>query len=206
MKLKTEAKRAEIIEIAIQIFKERGFEKTSILEISSRLGGSKSTLYNYFQSKEELFFETIRKRVETDIEMTFGSLNFKQENIIETLCAFGENFLSYIYSDEIFTTRMLAIAGDPQRELGKVVYNNGICKAHNIISIFLEEAMRLHKLRTADPLVAAKHLLALLESETLLPYLLHVKTKLSKEEITNITKRAIDVFIKAYGISNESKE
>lgn len=200
MRCKTESKRQEIIEIATQVFRERGFERTSMSEISARLGGSKATLYNYFESKEELFFETVRKRVEVELKMAFGSLSLKDRTIAEALYAFGENFLAYICSGEILTTRRLAIAGDPQMELGKVVFKNGISKAYGIISEFLSEAMDAKQLRKTDSMVATKHLLALLESETLLPFLMHVKTEISKEEIKVITQRAIDVFMKAYGV------
>lgn len=199
MRCKTENKRQEIIEIATQVFRERGFERTSMSEISSRLGGSKATLYNYFESKEELFFETIRQRVAVELKMAFGSLNLKDRKIDDALFAFGENFLAYICSSEILTTRRLAIGGDPQMGLGKIVFKNGILKAYTIIAEFLKEAMDQGKLQKADPMVATKHLLGLLESETLLPFLMHAKTEISKEEIQSITKRAIDVFMKAYG-------
>ncbi len=199
MRCKTENKRQEILDIAMQVFCERGFERTSMSEISSRLGGSKATLYNYFESKEELFFETMRQRVTAELNLAFWSLTLKNKKIDDALYAFGENFLMFIYSGEILTIRRLAIGGDPTMGLGKIVFKNGILKTYSIISEFLKEAMNQNKLRTADPLVATKHLLALLESETLLPFLMHAKTEISKEEIQAITKRAIDVFMKAYG-------
>ena len=54
MRLRTEVKRQEIVRIAAQLFEELGYERTSMSEISARVGGSKATLYGYFASKEDL--------------------------------------------------------------------------------------------------------------------------------------------------------
>ena len=56
MRVKTEAKRQHIVDVAAQAFRELGFEGASMAEICARVGGSKATLYNYFASKEELLF------------------------------------------------------------------------------------------------------------------------------------------------------
>ncbi len=49
-----EVKRDFIIEIAKDLFFEKGYENTSIDEIAKSAGMSKSTLYTYFLSKEEI--------------------------------------------------------------------------------------------------------------------------------------------------------
>ena len=55
MRVKTEQKRREIIEVAKQVFRAKGFAAASMAEIAADVGGSKGTLYNYFTSKEALF-------------------------------------------------------------------------------------------------------------------------------------------------------
>ena len=59
MKTKTEAKRQAILKAAAEVFRKVGFERASMSEIRARIGGSKATLYNYFPSKEKLFFEVM---------------------------------------------------------------------------------------------------------------------------------------------------
>ena len=59
MSRKTQAKQQAILEMATEVFREFGFERASIAEICARLGSSKRTIYNYFASKEELFFAVI---------------------------------------------------------------------------------------------------------------------------------------------------
>ena len=55
MRAKTDEKRNAIIAAATAVFEEVGYRAASMAMISARLGGSKTTLYGYFHSKEQLF-------------------------------------------------------------------------------------------------------------------------------------------------------
>ena len=47
-------RRKEILEVSLRLFANRGYESTSIAQISKEAGISKGLIYNYFESKEEL--------------------------------------------------------------------------------------------------------------------------------------------------------
>jgi len=47
-------RRREILDAAVKLFLEKGFQKTSMREIAEVAGTGKSTLYDYFQTKEQL--------------------------------------------------------------------------------------------------------------------------------------------------------
>src|SRR5437868_7079527 len=49
-----------IMEAALSVFHERGYEGTTIPAIASRAGVAQGTLYNYFPSKEKLLFACAR--------------------------------------------------------------------------------------------------------------------------------------------------
>jgi len=52
-------KKNRIIAAAITTFAQRGYAGTRILEVAQAAGIGKGTIYEYFRSKEELFFETL---------------------------------------------------------------------------------------------------------------------------------------------------
>src|SRR5437773_6710670 len=52
-----DARRAEICRTAAQIFRDRGFDATSVSDIARALGLTKAGLYHHFESKEALLFE-----------------------------------------------------------------------------------------------------------------------------------------------------
>ncbi|MGH9081684.1 MAG: TetR/AcrR family transcriptional regulator [Acidimicrobiales bacterium] len=47
--------RERILEVALELFTEQGYEQTSLREIAERLGFTKAALYYHFSSKEEIF-------------------------------------------------------------------------------------------------------------------------------------------------------
>ncbi len=53
------SKKEQIMQSAIQIFSQKGFAASKIKDIADRAGIGKGTVYEYFDSKEELFYETI---------------------------------------------------------------------------------------------------------------------------------------------------
>jgi AcrR family transcriptional regulator len=55
----TESRRAEICRTAAQIFRDRGFDATSVSDVARALGMTKAGLYHYFESKEALLFEIL---------------------------------------------------------------------------------------------------------------------------------------------------
>lgn len=96
MRTKSSAKRQAILDVAAQVFRQLGFEGASMGEIRARVGGSKATLYNYFSSKEELFFEVIFSSIAEEFETTHAYLD-PNENIAEALTIFGEGLLRSLY-------------------------------------------------------------------------------------------------------------
>lgn len=199
MKKKTEAKRQAILDVAAQVFREFGFKGTLMSEIRARLGGSKSTLYNYFPSKEELFFEVVSTSTEAEFDMVHDALALSTDNMDESLKHFGERFLTFLYSPQIKAQRHLAISESGRTELGRIVYERGVLRTQALVTEFLRAAMRLGKLKQADPVVATRHLSSLLEAELIDRFLFQQMGEVSTEEIKSITARAIDVFMAAYG-------
>ena len=66
------SRRAEICRTAARIFRQRGFDATSVSDIARALKMTKAGLYHYFTSKEELLLEI----------MMFGLDNVRDEVII----------------------------------------------------------------------------------------------------------------------------
>jgi AcrR family transcriptional regulator len=57
-------KRAEILDAALMLFAEQGYDRTSVREVARAVDLSQAGLLHYFSSKEELFAEVLRRRDE----------------------------------------------------------------------------------------------------------------------------------------------
>ncbi|HEU4699339.1 MAG TPA: TetR/AcrR family transcriptional regulator [Gemmatimonadales bacterium] len=62
-RLAPEARRAELLEAAFQVFTELGFGRATLQDVADRAGVTKGALYHYFASKEELFLALVRDRL-----------------------------------------------------------------------------------------------------------------------------------------------
>ena len=198
MKTKTEAKRQAILQAAAQVFREVGFERASMSEIRARIGGSKATLYNYFPSKEKLFFEVMYQAKELELGAITADLNPHTDDLKQELLRFGQRLLPALYSPEAIAIRRLAIAELGHSNIGKVVFEGSMVPMEKQVGEFLREAMKRGALRTADPKTAAKHLLSLLESELLLRVLLGMMDAVKPGAVKGVVRRAVEVFLSGY--------
>jgi len=61
----SEFRRGEILEAARKVFARRGYSQATVDEIAATAGLAKGTLYQYFRSKQEIYFEALRRSVES---------------------------------------------------------------------------------------------------------------------------------------------
>ncbi|PCJ71923.1 MAG: TetR family transcriptional regulator [Rhodobiaceae bacterium] len=64
----------QILNAAIELFCELGFEAARLEDIADRAGVSKATIYLYFESKEDLFFALIRENVVPMVDETISQM------------------------------------------------------------------------------------------------------------------------------------
>jgi TetR/AcrR family transcriptional regulator len=65
----------QILNAAIELFRDRGFEATRLEDVADKAGVSKATIYLYFESKEDLFFALIREKIVPMLEQTIAQAN-----------------------------------------------------------------------------------------------------------------------------------
>ena len=77
--------RQRIQDVALELFAEQGYEKTSLREIAEHLDVTKAALYYHFKTKEEILvsiFEDLTKPIEED-ELPRWVLNVDYANLLE---------------------------------------------------------------------------------------------------------------------------
>jgi len=83
---KKQQTRKAIIDAAIRLFAEKGFEQTSMDELARAAGVGKGTIYGYFKAKEEIFLAYC----EAEIDFAFAALDRKLDEdapLVEQLVA-----------------------------------------------------------------------------------------------------------------------
>lgn len=94
-----EIRRNDIIEAAERVFFSKGYRVATMDDIASEAEFSKRTVYVYFNSKEQIYFEIMVKGYKLLIEMMETHIeNIKIGNSLETIKQIGKTF--YKFSNE----------------------------------------------------------------------------------------------------------
>ena len=72
---KGDLRKKQILEAAMALFNEKGFEKTSVQDILDKMGISKGALYHYFLSKEDILREIIQNRINARFSLIESELD-----------------------------------------------------------------------------------------------------------------------------------
>ncbi|MBW0103069.1 TetR/AcrR family transcriptional regulator [Pseudonocardia sp. KRD291] len=111
---------AELIEVATQVFYEKGYDGASLQDIADRLGMLKGSLYYYIQSKEDLLFDVISTvhrdglavvRARADVE---GSPLEKLESVI---VGHVEHTCRNLVPTAVFLHELSALPADRRKEV-----------------------------------------------------------------------------------------
>ncbi len=90
------ARRNEILDTALKLFSQKGYHQTSMSEIAKESEFSIGSLYSFFKSKEDLFFNLFKRSIEDVEELVNGALarakdaRQKLELLVEVLFEYFE--------------------------------------------------------------------------------------------------------------------
>jgi len=220
---KSDARREAFLDAAQAIFQELTFENASMSAIAERVGSSKATLYRYFDSKEALFLELVRRSasehgeplmpllqrsggVEAGDQLPVVAMKAMasldpSKDVSESLKEFGRCILKTFHTPQRLAVRRMVIAAAFDPAIGRLFYEQGPLKGLQYLERYFAATMASGRLRDADPRVVSCHFQGLLTSEVHEVGLLNVRTSLSDQQIRTIVDRAVDTFARAYGIS-----
>jgi AcrR family transcriptional regulator len=200
MRSKTEERRILILDIATEVFQDVGYEKASMAAISSRVGGSKATLYNYFPSKEELFLAVMEHKADRHMNGVFDQLHHDAP-LRDVLIRFGKAFLEMRLTPELVAIHRMAEHEADRTVVGQLIFHNGIERGWKTAANFLAECMQRGVLPESDPMVAAWHLKALIEAEICDRRMLGViRETPPTDELMALVSRGVAVWLKGYGV------
>lgn len=80
-----EIRRQEILDTAINLFVEKGYEQTSMLEISKSINVSQGLCYRYFKSKEEIYQAVLDTYVNQGVSYFLSMLGDEDEPLINII-------------------------------------------------------------------------------------------------------------------------
>lgn len=157
-----ELRHAALLEAAEAVFLEHGYEGASIEEIVRRVGGSKASLYSYFGSKENLFWEVLNQL--SDRFMTELAVPTQADADLEgTLAAIGRRFLAIFLDPQrcrLFRTMIAESVRFP--ELSRNFFERG-ARTRLALAGYLRLQQQAGRIVCPDPEMAASQFLELVK-------------------------------------------
>ncbi len=191
-------RRARIIETAREVFYEVGYAGASMSMISSRLGGSKATLYAYFNSKEELFAAIIRDQCMT--MASFFQAHIGTDDLRQSLTMVSRQLMSVVLSDWGARTMQLIVEESRRNPMLARLFNEAIEEnGRATLKALLRTAHDKGQIEAPDIDEAAVILKSLLFGDIHFKRLLNFEAPTEAQMYRHVD-RAIDVFMTYYGL------
>jgi AcrR family transcriptional regulator len=153
-------RRHEIFASSVDLFIEKGFRETSMREISEAAGMGKSSLYDYFKTKDEILLWVVEDEI-TDLTTAACEIASQPIPAIERLRQVMQFHLNFLISRKDFYLKLsfevqrLAIQSQKRIQSKRHAYQD-------LIRQIIDEGIQEGSIRPVDTLLATRTLITIL--------------------------------------------
>jgi AcrR family transcriptional regulator len=153
-------RRHEVFTASMHLFLEKGFRETTMQEIAQAAGMGKSTLYDYFKTKDEILLSVVEDEI---YDLTELAKQIASQDIpaAEKLHQMMHAHLEFLLVNKDFYTKMtyevqrLDIESQRRIQTKRHAYQDLLCR-------LVEDAIHEGTFRPVNPLLATRAILSLL--------------------------------------------
>ncbi|WP_076410817.1 TetR/AcrR family transcriptional regulator [Shewanella sp. UCD-KL12] len=196
---RSEQKRLQILEAAIELFCGQGFPNTSMDEVAKRAGVSKQTVYSHFGNKDDLFIASIESKCVVQ-RLSEGVFSDPSDPEVALNC-FAEYFGDLIVSPEAITVFTTCVAqAETHPEISKMFFNAGPQHLLELLSDYLERVETMGVYRFDGCRSSAVRLCLMMFGEMRLKLELGLDVDDLVEGRSDYLKECVAMFLRAYKI------
>jgi AcrR family transcriptional regulator len=172
MRMKSEDRRAAIIQAAIHLFAEKGFRGVTTRELASHLGVTEPVQYQHFATKSALYSAIIEAKASEAAEnaSTLRALAAAGDDPA-FLRALGDRILDR-YEGDAEMTRLLLFSCLERHELAELFFEHVVQDFYALVSDYIRRRIRAGSFRTVSPDIAARGLIGMFAYQGLMALLL----------------------------------
>lgn len=190
---RSDEKRQQIIAAAEKLFHEHGFQRVTMDQIHSLVGGSKRTLYSHFPSKDDLFRAIMEKAASKVLAAVEAPLH--SGDIEEDLQVIGINYLHALLSiDAVALFRAVAAEGRHFPDLPEMFLQAGPQLVAQQLAAFFEAQRQKGVIEIEDTDLAAHQFLGMLRGN--LHLLAIIGKPVSDSAIIQAVRQGVEVFLR----------
>ena len=189
-------KRKQILIVARDWFVKMGYERANLDEVASIAECSKSTLYKYFGSKEQLFAAVIDDIID---EREAEALIESDAPMDEALYNFALQRLSRALSDaNIEISKLIISEANRFPEVLKIGYEHGPAETMRTLTAYIRRQKKAGLLTVEDPEAAAEEFFGLFFTVRWMERLFNVSKGPSQRQLEDHVRKTVDAFLRLY--------
>ena len=192
------ARRKAFVDAARELFFANGYAGTTMSSIASKVGGSKTTLWTYFPSKEDLFAAVVDDIVAPDGDALAIDLPL-DEPVPDVLRIFGNLLMTKLTATPILSLFRLVV-GEAERfpHLAETFYERGPRRGKARAADWVGEKMVRGELRMGDPVRAVQQFTGLCQSGLYQFAMLNLPESRDLARLHDDVDAAVDAFYRAW--------
>ena len=153
-------RRKEIFEASVHLFLDKGFNETSMREIANAAGVGKSTLYDYFKSKDDILVSYFEGEI---VKITARAQRMAEQDlsVSDKLRQIMQMHLTYLVDKKQFYLKLsmeaqrLALQSQQRIQTSRYAYQD-------MLRRLIEEGIQMGEFRDVNSLFAARSIFSLL--------------------------------------------
>lgn len=204
-KISPDERRNHILDIAHEAFMQDGYSGTSMSRIAQALGGSKTTLYNYFASKKELFVAVSDRECAKLLDQIFVVAEAAGDFRTRVVALARRTITAMVDDHSIASLRLIVAESGRFPEVGHAAHELGLERGLERLADYFRRAIAAGDMRAADPHLAAEQFLDLASGSLHRRRLWNVIPSVSAEVIAAEAERIATTFLAAFGNDEMSR-
>lgn len=194
-----EKKHHDIVQAAIAVFLEKGFELTSMDAVASKAGLSKVTVYNHFHDKKELFENVMVvhcSQLSNNKKLIEFDKNKSPKHLMEN---YAHRMVELLLHEQSIAL-MRVVIGEASRfpELAQSIWPEGKLPMQEELSCYLHREHDAQRLRIPHIALATKQFFGLIKETLVWPALMGLRIDNSPAHRQQVIEEAVSMFLSFY--------
>ena len=187
VRMAAEDRRQQILDVAVQLFSQKGFRGTTTKEIALTAGVNEAIIFRHFATKSELYAAIIDRKGE---EGRMDEMHVRMQQMIEArddrrvFETLAFKMLDFHAQDET-PMRVLYYSALEGNELSQMIFRNHIAKTHRMLADYIKLRTREGVFRKVDPMTAIRGFLGMVMGQSMLTRFFTAEAR----ELLDITDR-----------------
>lgn len=164
-----EDRRQQIIEVAVQLFSQKGFRGTTTKEIALAAGVNEAIIFRHFATKSELYTAIMdRKACSPEVQAIQSTLEeamlAKDDQRVFASLAF--QILEFHEKDET-AMRLLLYSALEKHELAEMIFRNHISRTHKQLADYVKKRIADGAFRRVNSVVAVRGFMGMIINQVM---------------------------------------